>query len=229
MCLHYKNVSFLKEDSFVQAYWAGMDSGHKIGRPKGSREDIHIEWRVHVALWAAWHATMLAGNGDFVECGVNTGMLSLAICHHIDFNSSGKTFYLFDTFCGIPTDQMSENEKAAIASYGDRFYEECFEVATKNFAKYPKARLIRGKVPHTFSQVSIDAVCYLSLDMNIAYPERAAMEEFWDKLVPGGIVLLDDYGWIGHGEQYETINDFAKNKGVKVVTLPTGQGLLIKP
>jgi hypothetical protein len=73
-----KDVSFLREPSFVKAYEAGMNSGHKLAREKGSDKDIHIEWRVHVACWAAWHAKQLPGS--FVECGVNTGIFSLDEC-----------------------------------------------------------------------------------------------------------------------------------------------------
>jgi hypothetical protein len=31
--------------------------------------------------------------------------------------------------------------------------------------------------------------------MNNTTPEIAAAERFWDRLVPGGIIVLDDYGW----------------------------------
>jgi hypothetical protein len=50
-------------------------------------------------------------------------------------------------------------------------------------------------VADTLSQVTVTAICYLSLDMNNTTPEIAAAERFWDRLVPGGIIVLDDYGW----------------------------------
>ena len=64
--------------------------------------------------------------------------------------------------------------------------------------------------------------------MNIAAPEVAALEFFWDKLVIGAVVLLDDYGFQHYAEQYEAMNDFAAKHNVAIATLPTGQGLLIK-
>jgi hypothetical protein len=84
LCNYYKNMDWMKDPKFVRAYAKGMDSGHKMGRPKGSKNDIHIEWRVHMILWAAQHATQL--EGDFVECGVNTGILSR--CVTISISSS---------------------------------------------------------------------------------------------------------------------------------------------
>ena len=55
------------------------------------------------------------------------------------------------------------------------------------------------------------------------------LEYFWEKLVPGAIVLFDDYGWSGYINQKKAHDAFAASKGVKILNLPTGQGMLIKP
>lgn len=227
MRLFRKNVGFLNDPEFQRAYRAGMASGHKFGRSSAPDRDIHIEWRVHMALWAARHASRLPG--DFVECGVHTGILSLAICTYLDFNNLDKDFWLFDTFAGIPQDQMVQREKELRRNgHGDR-YHDCWDIARANFAPYPRAHLVRGKVPDTLGQATIERVAYLSLDMNIAYPESAALEHFWDRLVPGAIVLFDDYAFQGYEEQYRAHSAFAADRKVAIATLPTGQGLLIKP
>ena len=228
VCVFGKNTEFLREPRFVEAYGRGMDSGHKIGRERGSKTDIHIEWRIHVLCWAAYHATKLPG--DFVECGVNTGICSLAVAHYIDLNSTGKRFYLFDTFSGIPKEQISDRERELNREKENAlYYEECYETACQNFAPFPNAHLIRGRVPDTLSNVQIDRVCYLHLDMNIVAPEIAAIHHFWEKLVPGGQVILDDYGWLGYVPQKEAMDQFAASVACKILTLPTGQGLLLKP
>lgn len=224
----HKSTEFLEDPAFQASYAIGMNSGHKICRPKGSNQDIHIEWRIHVSLWAAWHAKQLPG--DFVECGVNTGMLSLAICNYIDFNATDKSFWLFDTFRGIPESQVSDAERAkGRLDENVHFYEECYDLAKRNFEPYPKAHLVRGMVPDTLDTVDIDQVCYLSIDMNIAKPEVDAIEHFWPKLVTGAVVVLDDYGWLPYIEQKHAMDAFADRHGVKILTVPTGQGLLFKP
>lgn len=224
----HKSLDFLTEPKFLKAYHRGMDSGHKIARQPGTRTDIHIEWRVHVALWAAWHAAQLPG--DFVECGVNTGIYSLAICDYLDFNRIDKSFFLFDTFAGIPDEQMTEREKSlGRIVENQEWYGECYETAKRNFAPFSRAVLVRGRVPDSLPTVTVEKVCYLSIDMNIAEPERAALEYFWDKLSAGAPVVLDDYGWSGFRPQKEALDEFAARKGVRILTLPTGQGLLLKP
>ena len=227
LTVYEKSADFLADPRFQAAYRRGMESGHHVFRTRDSRTDLHIEWRVHVVLWAASHAARLPG--DFVECGVNTGIYSLAVCEAIDFNGTGKSFWLFDTFDGIPEEQISDRERQlGRAQENVEWYGDCFELAQKNFAPYPRAHLIRGKVPETLGTVPIDEVAYLSLDMNIAQPEIAALEFFWDKLVTGAPVLLDDYGWRDFGPQKEAMDAFAAERGLPILTLPTGQGLLIR-
>lgn len=223
----YQSVDFMSDNRFLSAYQRGMDSGHQIMRPPGSKEDIHIEWRVAIACWAAHHASRLPG--DFVECGVNTGIVSLSICEYININATEKSFWLFDTYAGFPDDQITLTEiSLGRNEENSSLYTECYEIAKKNFKPFPNARLVRGKVPETLSTVSISTVAYLHLDMNLAYPERAAIEYFWPKMPIGGIVLLDDYGWTPYRPQKDTLDEFAKKNGVEIMMLPTGQGLLIK-
>jgi len=224
----HKNTDFLADPHFMSAYRMGMDSGHRIGRAPGSRDDIHIEWRILVCCWAAWHAVHLPG--DFVECGTNTGIMSLAISQYVDLDVTGKNFWLFDTFCGIPDEHITPEEEALGRRQENlAFYEECYERARMNFARFRKAHLVRGRVPDTLTTVPIDRVCYLCLDMNVMIPEIAAIDFFWDKLVSGAPVILDDYGWLAYARQKRAMDDFAAKKGVKILTLPTGQGLLLKP
>lgn len=218
-----KNIDFLDDPRFVRAYDQAVDSGHLFGNKE---EKIKIEWRVNTALWAAQQAARL--EGDFVECGVNTGILSLAICNYLDFNSLDKRFFLFDTFSGIPEDQPSYGESLENIRQKNKYYADCYEIATKNFSPWPRARLVRGKVPDTLRTVDVGKVCYLSLDMNVAEPERAALTHFWPKLVQGAIVLIDDYGWQTCEQQKAAIDGFAREIDTPVLFLPTGQGVIVK-
>jgi O-methyltransferase len=223
-----KNTEFLEDPRFRRAYRRGMQSGHRINHLTDPENDLHIEWRVAIALWAATHATHLPG--DFVECGTYTGILSLAICDYLNFNALDKDFYLFDTFEGVPLAQIQEAEDRAYRERVNRaWYSDCFHLAERNFSPFPRVHLVQGIVPDTLMSVEIERVSYLSIDMNIAYPERAALEHFWPRLVSGGIIVFDDHGFHGHELQKATHDDFARAHGVEIFMLPTGQGLLLKP
>ena len=64
--------------------------------------------------------------------------------------------------------------------------------------------------------------------MNCAMPERAALDHFWPLLPPGAVVLLDDYAYAGHGNQKEAMDAAAAELGAGVLSLPTGQGLIVR-
>jgi hypothetical protein len=165
--------------------------------------------------------------GDFVECGVNRGGLSRAVIHYADFEKLNKRFWLLDTYEGLVDSLISQDErKQGIVSGG---YEPCYEQVVETFSRFRGVEIVRGVVPDTLPLVSAAAICYLSIDMNNAAPEIAAAEHFWDRLVPGGIVILDDYGWRKQVNLKIAFDKFAESRGIKILSLPTGQGLLIKP
>lgn len=216
------NADFLDDPAFQRAYQAGVHTGHRIMDPA----KLHIEWRVYVCCWAATHAAHLAG--DFVECGVSTGIVSRAVVDYVDFNSLGKTFYLFDTYEGIPESQMTEAEKPLALSKNERHYFDCLSLVEQTFAAYPGVRTVKGAVPESLATVDIDHVSYLHIDMNIAAPEIAALEHFWDRMVPGGIIVFDDYASLAHRPQKSALDATAQKFGAAVLSMPTGQGLLLK-
>ena len=217
-----KNVDFVNNPRFSTAYNQAINSGHKfIGT------NVKLEWRVNTAIWAAQQVINL--EGDFVECGVNTGILSVAICSYLNFNQVDKSFYLFDTYNGIPEDEVGYIENSSNLKKKNDSYSECYKTAKKNFSLWPRARLIRGVVPASLEEEKIEKVCYLSLDMNVVVPEIAALHYYWPKLVSGAVVLLDDYGWETCENQKIAFDNFAQEVGVPILFLPTGQGIIVKP
>ena len=213
------NHDFMNDPNFIAAYQRGTQA---------CNEDYKFHWRVHVALWVASQARNI--DGDFVECGVNRGFLSSAIMNYVNWNSLNKKFFLFDTFSGIDEKYLNEVEKEqGRLEFSKKRYAECFETAKVNFSEFKSVHLIRGTIPDTLLLPDISQVCFLSIDMNSAVPEIAAATYFWDKMVKGGWALLDDYAYVGYNEQKKAFDNFARSKGIEILSLPTGQGLYRKP
>ena len=97
-----------------------------------------------------------------------------------------------------------------------------------NFSEWPNAVVVQGAVPEVLDTVNIADVAFLHLDMNCALPEQAALEFFWERLSPGGVVLLDDYAYFGNESQTEAIDSVSARLEFKILSLPTGQGLIVK-
>lgn len=214
---------FMAEPRFVAAYQRGVQAA---GR------DYNWHWRVHVGLWAADVAAKLPG--DFVECGVNRGFLSSAIMQYLDWDRLGKTFYLLDTFKGIDERYITPEERESgilkknqeLIDLG--WYVVGADSVRRNFAEWRHVRVVEGTIPHTLSDITADQIAFLHLDLNCAPPEVEALRFCWPRLVPGGVVLLDDYAFRGYQPQKLAMDQVARELGVTIVSLPTGQGLLIK-
>ena len=218
------NHEFMDDPDFRKAYERGV---------RAAGDDYGWHWRVHIGLWAAACAARL--EGDFVECGVNRGFLSSAIMEYLNWDSLGKHFYLLDTFRGLderlvsPADRASGAVEKNTKSLASGFYVQGIDEVRANFSQWKNVSLIEGPIPETLPQVRADKIAYLHLDMNCSPPEVAAIQFFWERLVSSAFVLLDDYAYYGYLSQKLAIDQFAREKEVNISTLPTGQGLLIKP
>lgn len=150
-------------------------------------------------------------------------------------NRLGKTFWLLDTFTGIDRRYVLDGEVEIGRMEENRqlievgLYAMAPEPVIANFAEWERVRVIAGPVPETLPQATPEKVAFLHIDMNCAPPEIAAITHFWDRLVPGAVVVLDDYAFHGYPQQHAAMNDFAASRGVRVLSLPTGQGMMLKP
>jgi hypothetical protein len=220
----YHNADFMKDPKFMESYKLGKETD----KNKTVLNNYDIYWRIHVLCWAANHVKDI--KGDFVDCGVNTGIFSRAIINYIDFNKLNKTYYLLDTFEGL--DERYSTERELNQSVNQNYVAHkttLYEDVQRTFKGF-NVRIIKGSVPDTLQYVDTNSVAFLSVDMNCVQPEIDALEFFWDKIVPGGIIILDDYGYGNqHNEQKLAHDAFAASKGVEVLSLPTCQGMIIKP
>ena len=218
------NHEFMTNPDFLRAYNRGI---------KAAGCDYHWHWRVHVGLWAAASAAKLPG--DFVECGVNRGFMSSAIMNLLDWDNTGRTFFLLDTFAGIDARYISSDERAAAImdrnaqDIASGFYTLDVQGVRDNFSEWNHIVIIVGPIPDTLPAITSRQIAFLHVDLNCSPPEVAAMEALWNRLIPGAFVLFDDYAYSGYRQQKLGIDAFAQSRGIAVLSLPTGQGLVIKP
>jgi hypothetical protein len=215
---------FLKNPLFQIAYRRGIKASQGL--------DPNFEWRVHIALWAG--ARALKAPGDFVECGVNAGFLSSSILRYLDWESTGRKFYLIDTFAGPPLEQYSSAEiqegrdqwaRKALASGG---YVTDLDSVRSNFSEWQSAVVVQGQVPAVLPQLPLKQIAFVHLDLNSATSECAALEFLWPLLSGGGLILLDDYAYFRSSAQGDALDAVATRLNFEILNLPTGQGLIQK-
>jgi hypothetical protein len=218
-----KSLKALHDPAFVKA-WA--ETGANYTEITGN-EIPDIRWRSHIAVWAAHHGLSL--EGDFVDCGVWTGIMAQMICRLTDLHKSNKSYWLFDTWTGIPTAGLVGSDLSRANKHNSSTYHQhsAFDAVKANFAKWKNCKLVQGVLPQSIETVKIEKISYLSVDLNNSVAEKGCLDLLWPKLVPGAFVVIDDYDWNGNDLQRDMWDSFAASKHKMIATLPTGQGLII--
>ena len=214
------STDFMEDLEFIEAYRKCTEADNERLLSNG----YTIKWRIHTLLWAAKYAAKL--EGDFVDFGGGFGLFSSAIYEYLKFGKLNKKYYLLDSFEGLKDENLLPVEMKALDNY--RRFGNYYEEVKEKFKEFQNMIIVPGFVPDTLSEVNVNKVCFVSIDFNCVGPESAALEFIWDKVIKGGIIIFDDYGFPGHGPQKLAHDEFAYSKGCLIYTCPTGQGILIK-
>jgi O-methyltransferase len=203
-----KNLSFLRDKDFMNASLGNEPTSVKLS----------LVWRQHVLCWAARQCARLAG--DYVEAGCYKGFTAKMICDYLGFAShADKTYYLYDAF-----EHAVDMAHHAMPEHGEDLHGR----VCARFADYPNVRVIKGLVPDSFAQGMPEKIAFMHIDMNNAFAEVAVLDALFDRLLPGGMIIFDDYGWLGYNPQQEAEDAWLSGRPERILELPTGQGLLVK-
>jgi hypothetical protein len=207
MFLWMRNNSAIEDDAFRRAWTSNVTN----------TADEAIVWRRYILCCAAYHCVHLPG--DFVECGVLFGTGVKTVIDFFGKERFAKRFWAYDTFDDNPVEgRVFAGQEAGL-----------FEKVKARFAGYDNVSLVRGLLPGSLAGNSPERIAYLHIDMNKAEFEIAVLEQLFDRVVPGGIVILDDYEWAGvYREQKIQEDAWFESRSYRVMPLPTGQGLVLK-
>lgn len=211
------NSDFCNDSLFKKAY--------EKGRGTSSWRGWDLRWRAYLFCCFAESAKRI--QGDYVECGVNLGGNARMLIEFLSFEKLQKNFLLFDTFSGFDSKLVSKEERSV--TDGLYCYPSCLSEVQRTFAGFPFVKIIPGSVPDSLKTYPFSRICFLSIDMNCVAPEIAAFEYLWPFVSPGGVIFLDDYGFKAHFRQKEAFDLLSAKMNFRIIQLPTGQGLVIKP
>lgn len=161
------------------------------------------------------HKNQIAG--DIVECGVWKGGSMSAVARSLKALSTGdRTLWMYDTYEGMsePTendvdfnghsaDQMLADADLDQSEARDSIWCRCGLETVKQTLRetdYPESmlRFVKGKVEDTLPLEAPETIALLRLDTDWYESTRCELEILFPKLVPGGVLIIDDYGhWQG--------------------------------
>lgn len=165
--------------------------------------------RMHAMFSATRYLARRPVPGAIVECGVWKGgsaMVSMLALQQIGVTD--RDFFLYDTFEGLPapTDEDRDLDGRPAEELWQQYQRDgidtlayCSLEATKsNLATtgYPESRIhyIQGLVEETIPERVPESIALLRIDTDWYSSVAHVLNNLYDRVAPGGVVIIDDYG-----------------------------------
>lgn len=169
--------------------------------------------------------------GDVVECGVWKGGSMMAVAHTLcQIKDRSRHLFLFDTFEGMT--EPSEKDISFKGVYASEMLKSskkedsqsvwCYapleevKQAINSIGYDPeKIHLIKGRVEDTIPDRAPLNISLLRLDTDWYESTRHELVHLFPRLSPGGVIIIDDYGYWKGARQ--AVDEYIKEKKIKLL------------
>ncbi len=160
-------------------------------------------------------------SGTFVETGVFTGGASAYALRAMLRLDTVRDYYGFDSFEGMPSPSVEDGESAiswvgatpGLINRAD--FETCLQYLRSSGYPADRIHLIKAWFNETLpaTRDSINSIAILRLDGDFYESTKIALEQLYDLVVQGGVVIIDDYGTFEGCRR--AVDDFLKVRKAK--------------
>jgi predicted O-methyltransferase YrrM len=170
----------------------------------------------------------LALEGDVIECGVYRGGSTRLMGRRMRDMAPGKRLFACDSFEGFPQDRILD---ADLGPFRFRFkirrkFRHAMDVPGRLIAFFDTYRVnghvVKGFFSETLPRMRRRKYCFMFIDCDIYESHLDCLNVLYDQLVPGGIVVFDDYAepkWPGASR---AVDEFFADQPVKPEQLMLG-------
>lgn len=187
--------------------------------PAAKKRTLVDEPRAQTLYQLARHASRL--EGSLAEIGVYRGGTASLLAHVCD--AKKRTLHLFDTFEGMPETDVGRD----LLGRGD-FADTSLTEVKRFLAPHRSPVFHRGEFPRTAGPVENERFSLVHCDADIASSVAACCEFFYPRLVPGGVIVFDDYGFTSTPGAKAMADAFFASKPEPLLHLVTAQAIAIK-
>jgi O-methyltransferase len=159
-----------------------------------------------------------AVNGDFCETGVWRGgaTIFIAACAKVYCSSSSPPLiWVCDSFEGLPPPNAAAYPVTSDPHHTYKFLAVSQDEVQRNFFRYglldDNVKFLKGFFKDTLPG-PIDKLSLLRLDGDMYESTIQVFEALYDKVLPGGFIIVDDYGALF--ECREATKDFRKARSI---------------
>lgn len=187
-----------------------------------------LAWRHYIVYWSVLSAAKATRDGtkNLVEAGTCDGLtayFAMAALRNLEVEFK---CYMYDAWEAMKGHDLLQNEKSMSGMYN---YLD-LETTTQNLNEFAALTVFnKGYIPESFvTSLNPVEIIWLHIDLNAAAPTHAILEYFYEKVLPGGIILFDDYAFHDHVETKKIVDSFFLKKKTNLLHLPTGQAVVFK-
>ena len=171
-------------------------------------------------------------NGDIAECGTFHGLSAYQIAKIIKSNKIQLTFHIFDSFEGLS--EINQEDKSGRFTISDEDLRKQFsygeDLVKENLKEFKFINYYKGWIPERLNEVKEKYFVFVHIDVDLYEPIKDSIDFFFPRLVNGGIMVFDDYGYTLQfpGAKLAIDETLSKLSYQHFVCLPSGQAYLIK-
>ncbi len=167
-------------------------------------------------------------NAAVLEVGVWRGGTAAVMARQLNLLKSKANLYLADTFEGV----AKASAKDSFYSGGEHSDTSQFivEDALKKKSRYQYYKILKGVFPEdTADKILITeqfGICHI--DVDVYDSAKDILEWVWDKMIPGGVVVFDDYGFHTCTGVTKLVEEYRYLPDRQIVHNLNGHALMIK-
>lgn len=167
--------------------------------------------------------------GSTAECGVFKGVGSAIICRALsDTYAGNEQHFAFDSFEGLPEPREVDRDANRKLHWkeGDLAVPE--SIAKSLLGEFPFCQIVKGWLPQSLSIAQGHCFRFVHIDVDLGQPTLDVLDFFYDRIVPGGMILFDDYGFISCPGARTAVDQFFANRPEPVLETTAGQAIVVK-
>lgn len=153
--------------------------------------------------------------GDLVECGTARGGCAALMGLTCRQRGQPRDLWIFDTFEGLPPPSEGDPDYALAKTREGTCRGEYDEVRglLERLRVLDGAHLVKGLFQNTVPGAAVRQIALLHLDGDWYDSTRVCLDHLYDKVSPGGVIQVDDYGhWAG---ARKALHEFFDERGIK--------------
>lgn len=173
--------------------------------------------------------------GAVVEVGaayLGTTALAWRFLQEISAPHAPRPYLAIDTFTGFVEEQFAEDRKRGThASLRHAFSSNSLAIAQRLRSLYgiDEVTLVQGDIAALPANALPQTISVALVDVDLEVPVYAALHRLWDRLEPGGIILVDDCVADGtYPGAYSAYTRFVAEKGL-AISICGGIGIVTSP